>query len=252
MEKKSKAPWIFLIVGILLLIGGTAWGIVRTVDQVSTLLPQETWVAGEPKTVTLESGDWAIYEVASSPGTSGFSSEFGTELGSDFGSDLSEVGPTVDPESISVTGPDGQPILTRCISCAGQHQTTSSGAEQFLGVVEFTAPRAGQYTITVESAGNTVAVGKPVTEAIGSIFGGLMLGIGLAGLGMMLIIAAIIWFIVRAVSGRNVAVPAGASPPGVSAAGSQTPRGWYPDTANPEQLRWWDGNQWTQNVRPRD
>jgi hypothetical protein len=31
-----------------------------------------------------------------------------------------------------------------------------------------------------------------------------------------------------------------------------TPPGWYPDYANPHQLRYWDGHQWTghTHVRP--
>ncbi|WP_347108207.1 DUF2510 domain-containing protein [Paenarthrobacter sp. S56] len=29
-----------------------------------------------------------------------------------------------------------------------------------------------------------------------------------------------------------------------------TPQGWYPDPSNPQQMRWWDGVQWTQHVAP--
>lgn len=29
------------------------------------------------------------------------------------------------------------------------------------------------------------------------------------------------------------------------------PRGWYTDPGNPEQLRWWDGDGWTQSTRER-
>ncbi|MCW3765139.1 DUF2510 domain-containing protein [Paenarthrobacter ureafaciens] len=31
---------------------------------------------------------------------------------------------------------------------------------------------------------------------------------------------------------------------------SATPPGWYPDPSQPQQMRWWDGVQWTQNVAP--
>ena len=29
------------------------------------------------------------------------------------------------------------------------------------------------------------------------------------------------------------------------------PQGWYPDTADPTQVRWFDGAQWTNHVQPR-
>lgn len=32
--------------------------------------------------------------------------------------------------------------------------------------------------------------------------------------------------------------------------GSATPPGWYPDPAFPQQLRWWDGVQWTPHLAP--
>lgn len=28
------------------------------------------------------------------------------------------------------------------------------------------------------------------------------------------------------------------------------PAGWYPDQSGVEQLRWWDGDQWSAEVRP--
>lgn len=30
----------------------------------------------------------------------------------------------------------------------------------------------------------------------------------------------------------------------------QTPPGWYPDQANPQLVRWWDGRMWTNHVQP--
>ncbi|MFS0911267.1 DUF2510 domain-containing protein [Microbacterium sp. 179-I 3D2 NHS] len=31
---------------------------------------------------------------------------------------------------------------------------------------------------------------------------------------------------------------------------SQPPAAWHPDPENPNQLRWWDGNQWTSATAP--
>ena len=32
--------------------------------------------------------------------------------------------------------------------------------------------------------------------------------------------------------------------------GSTTPAGWYPDPSFPQQMRWWDGLQWTAHLAP--
>ena len=32
--------------------------------------------------------------------------------------------------------------------------------------------------------------------------------------------------------------------------GSTTPAGWYPDPSFPQQMRWWDGVQWTPHLAP--
>ncbi|MBT8240241.1 MAG: DUF2510 domain-containing protein, partial [Acidimicrobiia bacterium] len=33
---------------------------------------------------------------------------------------------------------------------------------------------------------------------------------------------------------------------------SPPPPGWYPDPQSPSMLRWWDGGQWTNDIRPAD
>lgn len=36
-----------------------------------------------------------------------------------------------------------------------------------------------------------------------------------------------------------------------SVAPSSTPQGWYPDQQNPKMARWFDGQQWTEHLQPR-
>jgi hypothetical protein len=47
----------------------------------------------------------------------------------------------------------------------------------------------------------------------------------------------------QAAYGQAAAAQPAAAPSGI-------PASWYPDPSRPGQLRWWDGQQWTEHVHP--
>ena len=130
MAKKSPAPVILLIAGIVLMIGGVAWGVVSVSGEIRGLLPSSIWTSGSPQPVQLEEGDWAVYAVPT--GDTG---------------DPTTSGLSIDPNDITVTGPDGEAVPTTCISCGISNQTTTYQGAEYLGFVFNDAARAEIYTL---------------------------------------------------------------------------------------------------------
>lgn len=233
--KTKKAPIITLVVGLLLLAGSVGWAIFAITSEVSKLLPQQIWTSGEPRSVELADGDWAVYAIPSGS--------------------ADQATAAVDSSAIKVSGPDGNDIPVACISCGTTTQSTTVNGQEYLGIIQFTAPTAGTYTIDVRQDNVSVAVGRPVLQSAGSLFGGIAIAAVLGMLGFVLVVTGIIWLVVISVNNKKVAVPEGANTPEIAAQGTgerSTPRGWYPEAQNPDQLRWWDGKQWTEHVRPKD
>ena len=79
---------------------------------------------------------------------------------------------------------------------------------------------------------------------------GYVLGVILALLIPGLIVAGIIWLIVRTVRKRSA--PSAPPPGGWGAApppAGQQPADWYPDPWGHARLRWWDGGRWTDHTQ---
>jgi hypothetical protein len=72
----------------------------------------------------------------------------------------------------------------------------------------------------------------------GGVSVAIILGIGFFGF----VFLALIWFMTKP---REIvyAVPPPPSP-------TNTPANWYPDPQVPRQVRYWDGNQWTEHTAP--
>ncbi|HQR78671.1 MAG TPA: DUF2510 domain-containing protein [Actinomycetota bacterium] len=246
-------PIVLICVG-LLMFGVGVWrafvGVGSTIGSVaSTTMIGSPWTTPGTSSADLNPGMYSVYE--------------------DVGTGGSRQGSvTVDPDSITVTGPDGAQVVTTCISCGTSTATLTLGSTTYIGVISFTATQAGTYTLeSTDPNGAQLVLGPSLAEALRGIaqnVGGAFVWVGTAILGGFLVLAGIIWLIVAAITGRRKSEPVpgiasygpGAMAPQVPAAGQVATSGpnagaWYPDPGDPNQLRWWDGRQWTDYRRPR-
>ncbi|SOD74523.1 uncharacterized protein DUF2510 [Jatrophihabitans sp. GAS493] len=192
-------------------------------------------------TLNLQAGDYLVYENAAN-----------------FSASPPDSGSL---RGVTIVGPDTQPIP---LSIPSTVQKLNRDGDTFSSVVEFHAPQAGAYVITVVSSNAaTVVIGRDLGKLVLSILGWVALGL----LGAAMLVAGVIMLIVArskrrretaiiAISPTVTGYPAGASngwpiPISGSPTGAHTPApappprpGWYPDPEARHKYRWWNGQHW--------
>lgn len=160
---------------------------------------------------------------------------------------------TLTPADVRVLGPAGDLLASR--QASGSDTIDRSGVV-FTGAVDFDAPSAGLYQISVNGPpGSQLIIAEDVAASVGSV-AGWFAGLGLGGLAF---VAGFIVLLVgfsqqrRAAPGEPVLFgqPAYAQAPYAQTPYGQPqyrppPAGWYPDPQRAGQLRYWDGSRWQQ------
>jgi hypothetical protein len=170
------------------------------------------------------------------------------QLTGDRSSAFSPVSPgsvDIGPGDVSVTSTGGEPVTVN-VTREGADETLTLGDRVYTGAVQFAIPTAGDYVVSVTSDAPTRVI---LARSVGSIVRSVVGWIALAGAGGLLFLVGLVLLIVGLVrrSRRPVGYVGYAGAPGMAL----PPANWYADPSQPGQLRYWDGNQWTdQTHRP--
>lgn len=166
-------------------------------------------------------------------------------------------GEQITPSDVSVFGDEGR--IATGFPSDNEHLTR--GGSQFQGVVEFNIPKAGDYTVQIKTTQpHEVIITRSLIDSVKAALGWF----AIAGLGGILAITGLVLTIVGSVRrGRaermmyaynasygNATYAGGYTAPPPPVQPPTTPPGWYPDTNNPGQQRWWDGTRWTEHTHP--
>jgi hypothetical protein len=210
-------PIGILVLGLLLAVPAGVTLVVRSVRALGAPSMAAPTVARR----SLSPGTWVVFE------RTGTRSGFGGVTVSRTGS------PVLAPADVTVTGQDGTEVPVGFVTT---DQTITRGTAIYTGVLQFSVPSAGSYTIAVQGPAVQVIVTRSLPESLG----GVLPMFGVTVLGGVLVLAGLIWLVVSSVRVGRV--------PAYAVAGmATTPPGWYPDPSGQARLRWWDGARWTEH-----
>ncbi len=170
---------------------------------------------------------------------------------------------TITPSAVEVVSASGVAVP---VEAMGLTETIDRNGERFTGVARFTVVEPGAHRITVLGNGQQIIVAPSIAGSVGRALAWLgLVGIGVlvAGIGLILLIVGFVRGRGPAVApvasgGAHVAVadqwnaPPAAPAPAPDVVPVATPAvaapGWFPDPKGEARLRWWDGQQWTDNI----
>jgi hypothetical protein len=219
-----------IIIAVALLVGVTS-GVVVAMSvggPLSEALTSPSRPTPVDEQLSLEAGRYTVFELVGHQSSEGPVTTFRRDA------------PTLGPEMVDVTGPDGDTVTVSGFTSSSESLTR--GEDIYAGVARFVVAEPGQYRVRIDApAGKQVLI----VPSFGSGFGAVLTWV-LAGIASFVaLVVGVTLIIVGAIRGRRR--PTGRATSPVHHTGP--PEGWYsaPDVANRE--RYWDGRAWTEHLR---
>ena len=131
------------------------------------------------------------------------------------------------PDALTIVGPQGR-VTTTCVYCSGS-ETLTLGSTTYTGIVRFTAPVDGTYTLTTETPGANLILAPPALQTVGQTFASL----AWIGLGFLLIAAGTVWLIVLLILFLVRSTSSAPSVATVTPPSAPAPDQWQPPSGPP-------------------
>lgn len=212
-RRLKQAGVLALVIG-LLIAGASAVPIGRVFSQaIIDDVSNPIYTAPFDELVTLDAGGYLLYE-------------------------SEEANEEVSPDAVRVLDPTGSPVAD--VRRSNGNNTVVRGSEQFVDVVQFTAPRSGRYRIDVIYPPQArLLVARDPVDAVTRAARWFTAG----GIGLLVAVLGFVLLLVGFSRNRPsrrapVLVHFGQQP------WAAPPPGWYPDPQRPGGWRYWDGYRW--------